>query len=66
MLLQASGRAIRILYAVFGPLYPLWKALFPRYVTNTRRLGRAMLEAVRSGAPRRVLETTDINALAPE
>jgi uncharacterized protein YbjT (DUF2867 family) len=64
--IQASTRGIRILYAVFGPLYPVWKRLFPRYVTTTRRLGRAMIEAARRGAPRAVLEVPDINALAPE
>jgi uncharacterized protein YbjT (DUF2867 family) len=50
-------------YAVLGPLYPLWKKLFPKYVTTTVQIGRAMLHAAREGAPKRVLESQDINAL---
>src|SRR2546427_12998734 len=56
-------RLYRAAYAVFGPLYPLWKALFPRFVTTTEVVGRAMLKAAKSGAPRPVLENQDINSL---
>ena len=52
-----------MLYAVVGPLYPLWKALFPAHVTTTEVLGRALIRAARDGAPQRVLENRDINAL---
>ncbi len=54
----------RMMYAVMGPLYPLWRVLFPGVVTNTRLLATAMLHAVHQGAPKGVLETRDINALA--
>jgi hypothetical protein len=47
---------------VVAPPYPILKALFPRHVTTTERLGRAMLSVARRGAPRRVLENADINA----
>ena len=57
-------RAYRIFYTLAGPLLPLLKALFPNSMTTTEQLGRAMLHAARRGAPRRVLETRDINALA--
>jgi hypothetical protein len=46
-----------------GPLYPVWKSLFPDYVTTTEQLGRAMIQVARHGAPKRVLENRDINAL---
>ena len=59
----SSTKLLRVLYAVVGPLYPLWKALFPDYVTTTEVLGRAMLRAARDGAPQRVLENRDVNAL---
>ena len=49
------------LYAVMGPLYPLWKRLLPNYVTTTECVGRAMLNVVRHGAPKRFLENQDIN-----
>jgi hypothetical protein len=55
-----------MLYATVGQLYPLWKALFPRWVTTTEVVGKAMLVTVRSGAPRTLLENPDINALASE
>jgi uncharacterized protein YbjT (DUF2867 family) len=54
----------RALYAVVKPLYPLLKALFPNHVTTTEKVGRAMLEAARRGAPKPALENRDINALA--
>ncbi len=51
------------LYAVMGPLYPIWKRLLPKYVTTTECVGRAMLNAVRHGASTRFLENKDINEL---
>jgi uncharacterized protein YbjT (DUF2867 family) len=52
---------INAAYAVFGPLYPVLKALFPKYVTTTEMVGRAMINVARRGAPQRVLENQDIN-----
>jgi uncharacterized protein YbjT (DUF2867 family) len=62
--IRSRTRLYRALYAVAGPLYPLWKTLFPGFVTTTEKVGRAMLRAARDGAPRAVLENRDINALA--
>jgi uncharacterized protein YbjT (DUF2867 family) len=59
----SSTKLLRVMYAVVGPLYPLWKTRFPNYVTTTEVLGRAMIRAARQGAPQRVLENRDINAL---
>lgn len=53
----------RTLYAVAGPLFSVWNALFPKYVTTTEQIGRAMLKVVRQGAPKPVLESPDINKL---
>jgi hypothetical protein len=53
----------RFFYALLAPLYPLWKALFPAHVTTTEVVGRAMLTAARSGAPRAIVEMRDINEL---
>jgi uncharacterized protein YbjT (DUF2867 family) len=52
---------INVAYAVLGPLYPVWKTLFPKYVTTTELVGRAMINVGRRGAPQRVLENQDIN-----
>ena len=54
----------RAVYAVAAPLFPVWNALAPKYVTTTERVGRAMLEVARHGASRSVLENDDINRLA--
>jgi uncharacterized protein YbjT (DUF2867 family) len=56
----------QMVYNVAGPLYPLMRLLVPSYVTTTVDLARAMIEAVRDGYPRQVLETPDINRLAQQ
>lgn len=53
----------RVLYKVMTPFFPLLKML-PKYATTTRVLGRAMVKAARHGAPKAILESTDINQLA--
>jgi hypothetical protein len=53
----------RAIYIVGRPLFPVAKALFPKYVTTTEIVGRAMLNAAKHGAPKRVIENDDINAL---
>jgi len=50
-------------YALMRPLYPLWKMLFPNYVTTTECVGRAMLNVTKRGFPKSVLENRDINVL---
>jgi hypothetical protein len=52
------------MYAILAPLYPVWRTLFPRHVTTTERVGRAMINVVSQGAPSRVLESDDINAMS--
>ena len=53
----------RIPYVILGPFIPLLRKLFPKYVTTTEVLGRAMIKAGREGAPKKVLESQDINSL---
>jgi len=52
-----------LVYTIVGPLYPVWKLLFPKYVTTTECLGRAMLNVAKRGAPKSVLENQDINSV---
>jgi uncharacterized protein YbjT (DUF2867 family) len=54
----------RVSYALMWPLLPLLKSRFPKYVTTTEKLGRAMLIAAKDGAPKSVLECSDINSLS--
>jgi uncharacterized protein YbjT (DUF2867 family) len=62
--IKSGTKLVRISYAVVGPLLPLLRAAFPKYVTTTELMGRAMLAAAKRGAPKRVLESSDINELA--
>jgi uncharacterized protein YbjT (DUF2867 family) len=50
-------------YALMRPLYPLWKMLFPNYVTTTECVGRAMLNVTKRGFPKPILENRDINIM---
>ncbi|MEX2049574.1 MAG: epimerase [Gemmatimonadota bacterium] len=61
---RSSTTAYRIFYAITGPLFPILRRLFPRTVTTTVRVGQAMIQVAAQGAEMRVLETSDINAVA--
>jgi uncharacterized protein YbjT (DUF2867 family) len=64
--IQSKTRSYRILYAVMGPLYPVWKTLFPAHVTTTEKLGLAMIRVALTGFDKQVLENRDINAVAEQ
>jgi len=64
--ITSRTRLYRVAYRVTTPLFPVLWRLIPNRLTTTERLGRAMIAVARSGAPGRILETRDINALAPE
>ena len=53
----------RIPYMLMAPLLPLLEAAFPKYVTTTERLGRAMIHVAKQGAAKAVLESSGINAV---
>jgi len=55
--------AYRLSYALLFPLVALLRWLFPAAITTTERIGRAMLEAAKRGAPKAILGNRDINAL---
>jgi uncharacterized protein YbjT (DUF2867 family) len=61
--IRSRTRMYRLLYVAVAPFNPLLKALFPRHVLTTEQIGRAMIAVARKGAPKRVLESADINAL---
>ncbi len=61
---EAKTTSYVLLYRIVTPLYPLLRRLVPRYVTTSLTLGQAMIQTTAAGAPRRVLETADINAVA--
>jgi len=61
---RSATRLYRALYAPTSGLYPLLRRLFPGGVTTSVDVGRAMINAVRRGYPKRILENRDINTLA--
>jgi uncharacterized protein YbjT (DUF2867 family) len=60
---RSKTKLYQTLYTMTGPLLPVLKKLLPKYLTTTEQIGRAMLKVTRQGAPKRVLETKDINSL---
>jgi uncharacterized protein YbjT (DUF2867 family) len=60
---RSKTAAYRVFYTVLGPIMPLLKRAWPQYVTTTEQIARAMLQVAREGAPKRVLESSDINAV---
>jgi uncharacterized protein YbjT (DUF2867 family) len=59
--ITSKTASYRILYVVAKPLFPLLKLLFPRHITTTEHLGRAMIRVAQNGFPKTVLEARDIN-----
>ncbi|MDB5234102.1 MAG: epimerase [Hymenobacter sp.] len=51
-------------YAFINKLYPVVKRLMPSHASTLAEVGQAMIKAVLAGASKRVLEVTDIIALA--
>jgi uncharacterized protein YbjT (DUF2867 family) len=58
---QSKTKVYRVFYTLLGPVMPLLNGRFPKYVTSTEQIGRAMLKVAKRGWPKRVLETRDIN-----
>ncbi|MDR1616027.1 MAG: NAD(P)H-binding protein [Syntrophomonadaceae bacterium] len=49
-----------VLYTIFRPAVYLLRKFFPKAVITTRELGQAMLNAVRFGSDKNILEAADI------
>jgi len=61
--IQSRTKSYRLLYVLTGPILPWLYTCFPKYVTTTEQLGRAMIKVGGAGAPKRNLESADINQL---
>jgi hypothetical protein len=60
---RSKTAAYRVIYIILRPFLPLFLVLAPNSVTTTELVGKAMIAVARSGAPKRWLDTRDINAL---
>jgi len=61
---KSKTASIRIFYSLTKPVLTLLRRIFPSYIVTTEQIGRCMIEAVRHGAPKQVLESKDISAMA--
>lgn len=61
--ITSRTRAYRIFYVLLKPVLPLLRAMLPKYITTTEKLGRAMLSVAKRGYSKKVLESGDINAV---
>lgn len=61
--IKARNKLTRIFYSLTGPMLPLSHAWMPKYVTTTQQVGRAMIKVAQYGAPKSVLENSDIETI---
>ena len=62
--IQSKTPLYRFFYSVTAPVLPLLRRLFPNQIVTTEQIGQAMLRAAEHGAPKPVLEASDIRALS--
>lgn len=62
--ITSKTRIYRILYFLMKPFWRSLLVAYPNSITTTEQVGRAMLRVARDGAPKRILESADIVALA--
>jgi uncharacterized protein YbjT (DUF2867 family) len=55
--------ALSVMYTLTGPLMGLGVRLMPNFMTNTERVGRAMLQLLRQDNPPAAVENSEINRL---
>lgn len=54
----------RVVYAILGPVLPLLKRMFPKYVTSTEEVGKAMIRVAKVGYSKAVIEAEDMGRIA--
>jgi hypothetical protein len=62
--IKSRTRLYNVLYPLLYPLMLVARLVAPKFITDTERVGRAMLRIAKKGYPTRVLENPDINAAA--
>jgi uncharacterized protein YbjT (DUF2867 family) len=62
--IRSRTKLYNVLYPLLYPVMLLMKVLAPAQITDTRRIGRAMINVARNGWPARILGNPDINAAA--
>jgi uncharacterized protein YbjT (DUF2867 family) len=62
---RSKTAAYRVLYSLTKPLLPILRRAALGLIVTTEQMGRAMLIVAKQGAPKRILESRDISAIAP-
>jgi uncharacterized protein YbjT (DUF2867 family) len=62
--IRSRTRLYNLLYPALYPVMLGMKTFAPQSITDTRRIGRAMLNIAKRGYPVRILENSDINTAA--
>jgi uncharacterized protein YbjT (DUF2867 family) len=62
--IRSRTKLYNALYPMLYPVMLIMKALAPARITDTRRIGRAMLNVARRGHPTKILGNPEINAAA--
>ena len=61
---RSSNTLYRVMYSLFAPLYPILKWLFPKIITSTELLGKAMINTALAGHDNPIVENREINLIA--
>ncbi len=59
--IRSKTKLYRAIYMAAGPLMPWLYAHFPKYVTSTEQIGRAIIKVAKQGAAQSIFENSDIN-----
>jgi uncharacterized protein YbjT (DUF2867 family) len=58
--IRSKTKLYQFFYNILNPIFPILRAAFPRHITTTEQVGRAMLNVTKNGFPKPVLEPADI------
>jgi len=62
--IRSKTRLYQFVYTTLNPILPLLKSAFPKSMTTTEELGRAMINVARNGYPKAILETREITIVS--
>jgi len=62
--IESKTAMYRIIYHLTGPLLPALRWAFPKLITTTERLGRAMIGVAKNGAHQKILKPADFEKIA--
>jgi uncharacterized protein YbjT (DUF2867 family) len=58
---KSKTKLYQAVYNIMRPFYPLLEKFFPKSITTSEQLGRAMIKVARKGYSKPIIESSDIN-----